>query len=301
MKKNIILGGVLLVLIVLAYAYQGPLKKWQSRLGGPNNILAKIDTAKIDKIELTRGGSTVGFENKNGAWIVAGTKSFPAKEEMITGFLDELNQAKTEKITLISSNKDKKGEFQTDHSGTAVKLFSAGKTVSELVIGKDGPDFMSSYISLKDLNDTYSVPVNLNKYLQSDLKNNVIFSSDKDKVNKLRFQYPKYSFTIEKKDGKWTGVMPYKFNVNNAKVEKIIGVMTSLSAEEIPGQKFEGTGLEKHLIIVQATGEGIDNTIMVGADNGQSLFYAKKGDADNIYLILKTDRDMLDQTMAKLR
>ena len=52
-KKTLVLGGVLLALIVLAYAYHGPLKNWQNNLGKPKNIFAKIDTTKIDKIEIT--------------------------------------------------------------------------------------------------------------------------------------------------------------------------------------------------------------------------------------------------------
>ena len=43
------------------------------------------------------------------------------------------------------------------------------------------------------------------------------------------------------------------------------------------------------------------NTLMVGDDNGEGLYFAKRGDSDNIYLISEEQRDVLDQTIRSLR
>lgn len=300
-KKNLILGGVLLFLIVLAYAYQGPLKKWQSKLGKSTSLLAKIDTAKIDKMEIIKDGKTFIVENKDGKWIVSGTKGFPVKNEMITGLFNEIIKAKNLETALISTNKNKKSEFKTDDSGIIFKFYSADKQTADLVVGKSGSDFASTYVSKIGSNETYLVKASLAKYIQGDLRDASIFSTDKGKITKIRFQYPQSNFIIENKDGKWMGISPWKFSVNKDKVEKIASIMANLSAAEIPEQTFDGTGLEKNLIIVQATGDGVDNTIMIGNDNGQALFYAKKGDSDNIYLVSKETRDLLKKTIAQLR
>lgn len=300
-KKNLILGGVLLFLIVLAYAYQGPLKKWQKNFNKSTSLLAKIDTAKIDKMEVIKDGQTLAIESQDGRWIVSGTKGFPVKNEMVIGLFDEMIKAKNSEVTLVSANKDKKGEFQTDDSGIVFKFYSADKQIADLVIGKNGSDFASTYISKIGSNETYLIKANLAKYIQGDLRDGSIFSTDKSKIAKIRFQYPKSGFVIENKAGKWTGVSPWKFSVNKDKAERIAGIMANLSAAEIPEQTFAGTGLEKNLIIVQATGDGVDNTIMIGNDNGQALFYAKKGDSDNIYLISKETRDALEKTIAQLK
>lgn len=300
-KKNLVLGGVLLFLIVLAYAYQGPLKKWQKNFNKSTSLLAKIDTAKIDKLEVIKDGQTLVIESQDGRWIVSGTKGFPVKNEMIVGLFDEIIKAKNSEITLISANKDKKGEFQTDDSGIAFKFYSDNKQIADLVIGKNGSDFASTYVSKIGSNETYLAKANLAKYIQGDLRDDSIFSTDKSKIAKIRFQYPQSNFVIENKAGKWTGVSPWKFSVNKDKAERIAGIMANLSAAEIPEQTFVGTGLEKNLIIVQATGDGVDNTIMIGNDNGQALFYAKKGDSDNIYLISKETRDALEKTIAQLK
>ena len=121
-------------------------------------------------------------------------------------------------------------------------------------------------------------------------------------------QYPDREFAIEKvKNGdkeEWQGTLPYKFKVSEEKINKILNIMTSLRATRIPEQKFEGTGLEKHLIIVEASGDDVDSVLMVGdtyKDGEEELYYAKRGDSDNIYLITKEQRDELDKTIRDLR
>jgi len=42
-RKNIILGGILIILIILVYFYQGPLEKWQSNINKPNNFFSNIN------------------------------------------------------------------------------------------------------------------------------------------------------------------------------------------------------------------------------------------------------------------
>jgi len=74
--------------------------------------------------------------------------------------------------------------------------------------------------------------------------------------------------------------------------------MSNLTAEKIPAQDFTGTGLEKNLIIVEAAGKEINNTLMIGSANDDDLYYAKTGDNDNIYLITKNEREKIYKKVA---
>ncbi len=218
-----------------------------------------------------------------------------------------LQDAAKAEMDLISKSKEKKSEFHTDEeSGICVKLIQGGQTTVDFIVGKRAMDFTSAYISQPESDNTYSIKADLYSVFGiSDWYDKTIFSSDKEKINKIRLQYPDREFTAEKTavDGvdAWEGTMPYKFNVNKDKIDKILDIMSNLTATEIPEQKFEGTGLEKHLIIAQATGEGIDNILMIGGDNGEELYYAKKSDSDNIYLIAKEQRDELYKRIDDLR
>lgn len=305
-KKTLKLAGILIILIVLAYLYQGPLADWRGNLGKPKNFLAGINAELIDRVEIAKNEKVTVLEKHGSRWKIAGTKNFYVEESMAASLIDNLKKAAQAEMELASANKEKKGEFQTDESGIKVKLYQGDDKAADFVIGKRAMDFASAYVSQPESGNTYLIKADLyGAFAVSDWHDKTIFSSDKEKINKIRFQYPDREFTAEKTTAggadKWEGAVPYKFGLNKDKIDEILDIMSNLTAVEIPEQEFTGTGLEKNLIIIQASGEGIENTIMVGNDNGEELYYAKKGDSDNIYLIAKEQRDELDKKIEDLR
>ncbi len=300
-KKNLILGGILIILIALAYLYQWPLKKWQAGLGKEPNFLAKVDVKNVDKIEIIKEGKTVILEKQGDRFKVGGTKYFYVEKTIADSLANKLEEAAKSDLELTSSNKDKKSELKTDDGGVRTKLYQTGNMIADFIIGKMGSDFMSAYISEANTDKTYSVSVNLNVFNQPEWRDLTIFSSDKEKINKIRFQYPSSEFTVEKDRESWKGTKPYSFSVSNEKIDKILDIMSDLTAVEIPEQNFAGTGLEKNNIIIQAVGEGIDNTLMIGDTDKNGNYYAKRGDSDNIYLITKEQRDELNKKIGELK
>ena len=333
--KNIKLAIILFVLIALAYFYQGPFKDWKSNLGKPDNFLAKIDASQIDKIEIINNGVVTVLTKESDKWKIAGTKDFYVEEDLAYSLNNALEEAISADIELVSSNKDKKSEFKTDlEQGVEVRLFlNAENEIANFVVGKTGSDFVSTYVSEFDSDKTYKIKASISGLFSRDSwYNKIIFLSDKEKISKIRFQYIDKEFTITKTqkhlsagasaeedentetlEYEWEGVLPYKFSVDEKKIDKILDIMSNLVTADIPEQKFDGTGLGKNLIIVQATGGNINSTLMVGGahetaeslsgDSAEAgvLYYAKKGDSDNIYLITKEQRDELDKDIKDLR
>ncbi len=302
-KKNLILLAILIILVGLAWVYQGPFQEWQKDWGKPKNFLEKIDLAQVNKVVVTRIVASTTLEKSGDRWKVAGTKDFFVKNEVAEEMMTKIGDAQKAEFRLISSNPDKKKDFKTeDILGTKVDLYRGEERVAGFVIGKMGNDFKSTYISRSGDNNTYAVEVFLTSpFERTDWRDDTVFSSDKEKIAKLRFQYPNREFTVEKKDGKWEGTMPFKFPVNAEKIGKVLEIMSGLTAVAIPAQDFKGTDLEKNLIIVEASGDGVNNLLMVGTKNDSGNYYAKRGDSDNIYLITKEQRDTLDQTIEKLK
>jgi len=300
-KKTLLLGGVLIVLIILAYAYQGPLKKWQNNLGKPKNILAKIKIDLVDKIEIINQGKTITLAKQNQKWKYDNSKDFFADASVMSKVFDELKIAAASEIELVSNNRERKSEFKTDSFGLEIKIYQADKKVLDFIIGNRARDYLSSYISTPESASTYAVKADLlGVFNPADWRDFTIFSTPKEKINKIRFQYPNREFTAEFKDGEWSGTLPDKFSVKPEKIQSVLDVMSNLKATEIPVQIFSNTGLDKHLIIIEASGDGVDNVLMVGQAS-DSLYYAKRGDSDNIYLISKAERDGLDKWSWQLR
>ena len=292
-------------MIGAAYLFQGPGQSWMQKKSRVKNILSGIKIEDADKIEIDAPSGKNIFEKKDGKWKIVGTKDFYLAADKFQGFADGLKEGITADFSVVSENANKKKDFNVDDKGgVKVKISQENKVLGEFVIGKMTSDYSGVYISkLSDAN-TYSVKaVSLSSaFAGGDWYDKTIFSSDKDKIAKIRFQdsKKKSEFTVEKKDGKWVGIKP-SFKVGDGKLDKALDVISNLSAMEIPEQKFDKTGLDKQPYIVQASGEGIDNTIMIGNDNGKGLFYAKRGNSDNIYLVAKSNIDDLKATMASLK
>ncbi len=300
-KKTIILAIVLVVLVALAYAYQGPVKKWQENFSKPTNFLGKVNVAKIDKIIIAKNGETT-LARQGDDWLVAGTK-FKVGKTVMTEALDKLDQASKAGLELVSTNKQKKSDFKTDSTGVTLKLYEGGKEIVKFVVGKVGADYESSYIAQPEVDNTYLLKqVNLTYALDKDeWRDRTIFSGEATKINKLRIQQGSAQFSAAKSGDKWTTADSKKIPLDKEKVEKIISLMTGLTAAGIPTQDFRAAGLEKNQLIVEAAGESIKNVLMVGNDNGKGEFYAKRGDSDNIYLISKSDRDELNRKIEQLK
>lgn len=284
-----------MVLIVAAYAYQGPIKKWQAGLGKPNNFLAKAQLSKMDKIEISREGKTATLEKQGDKWKVGGTKGFYVSKANTDEMMNALIEAQKSGLELVSANKMKKNDFETGDKGIKIKLFVSNKAAVDFTVGKPAGEAGGNYVSRDAVAETFLVKADLYRiFSRPDWRELTVFASDKDSIAKLRLQYPDREIIVEKKNGKWEMFKPRK-EVKAEKLEQLLDIMSSLAAVKIPEQTFKGTGLEKHAIIVQATGEGVDNTIMIGDKSKEGLYYAKPGANDNIYLISKSNRDELDK------
>lgn len=293
-RKNLILSAVLVVLFVSAYIYQGPYKNWQLDAKKQKNIFSNLNASEIDEIKIDQNDEEVILERINDRWKISGTKDFYAPKDLMDNLLIRLEEAKIVDFELISESKEKKTEFNTDLAGAKVYLFRDGQELINFIVGKISSDYSGTYISRQDSDKTFLLKTDIYSLINQDnWYDKTIFDFDNGKVNKIRFQYPTREFTIEKIDDGWSGTLPYQFAVDADKTEEIIEMLSDLSAVEIPEQNFENTGLEKHSIIIQVSGEDIDNVLMVGDDYEEDMYYVKRGDSDNIYLISKDQRDSL--------
>ena len=306
-KKNIYLGIALIALSFVAYFYASYWPEWKQERKQPKNFLANINMDVVDIAEISGNGKTFLLEKSDGRWKISGTKDFYVEDALSARLLSVLKEAQKAALELASENKDRKKEFGIiDGAGAQVKLRQGDKVLAEFSIGDSADNYASAYVSPSGSDQTFLIKAALNElFVRDDWHDKRIFLSDKDRITKIRFQYPKSEFRVEKSGETWAGVAPSRFAVSKDKIVEIAGIMASMTAVEIPKQDFAGTGLEKSPIIVQATGDNIDNTIMIGnslkSESGEEYYYAKKSASDNIYLITKKDRDLLNRTIRDLK
>lgn len=300
-KKNLILAGVLVVLALLAYVYQGPLRNWQKSLDKPNNFLASIKFENITAIEVINNGQITKIEKQGDQWKIAAANGFTVSQEITQKLSEQINNLAKAEIELTSNNKNNKKDYQTDENGLEIKIYNQDKKIADFIVGSTSQN--SNYISESGSDQTYLFKTDARSFFADtdSWYNKTIFVGKSEDINRIRFQYPNSEFTVEKNSKKWAGILPYKFNVNDKKLAKTLDIMSNLIAVKVPPQVFQGTGLEKHLIIIQASGIGINNTLMIGEKNKDGNYFAKKSDSDNLYLITKEQRDELVKKISDLR
>lgn len=303
-KKNLILGIVLALLVLAAWGYEGPFKSWKEEKAKAINLFSGLDLDKVNQIEVAQGDKKTAFTKVNDKWKIDGTKDFWLTQAQADQIKTALDDAKKTDWELVSQNKAKKADYQTDGSGRNIRLIDSGKDLVDFSIGKMGPDYKSTYLSLKDSDKTFLVKASLvQAFGEEDWRDKAIFTTDKEKVTKLRIHEAGVDYVIEKKTSDkgvvtWNIAKPKAITVKTEKVDEVLAVLSSLTAVEIPNQTFNGTGLDKNSIVVEASGDGIDNTLMLGSakkSNGQDLVFAKKGTSDNIYLISKDQASKLNR------
>jgi hypothetical protein len=300
-KKNIILGIILIILVAFAWVWNGPLKKIQEVKAVEKNFLAGISSARVDKVIISNSGKTTELDKSGDVWKIAGEKKFGVDSSAGTSLNSILSELGTMSLEVVSTNSDKKSSFGTDEQGIKIEV-KQGSDTFNFVVGKPTSDNSGTYLAAPDFGKTYQVALDLNTvFSRADWRDLSIFSFVPERSEKIRFQYPDHQFTVENIANKWTGTKPAKFAVNTDKITSILGVLSSLTAAQIPAQSFANTGLEKHSIIIQVSGAGFDNTLMIGDCTKDNLCYAKTGASDNIYLINKSDRDALNKKMTDLK
>jgi len=299
-----------LVLLFLAFVYSGPFQEWKADLGQAKNFLKKINIDEVNKIKIEKPDNEISLVKVGNRWKVDGTKDFYLRDNISETMISTLRDAVTAKVEIVSENPEKKGEFNTNENGAIVELMQGETVFIEFNVGKAGSDYLSSYISQPDRDETYLVKANLNAALAgNEWYDKTIFDAEKEKISKIRFQYPTREFTVEKVDEEWLGILPYKFSIGDEKLDEVLSIMSSLIAADIPEQTFDNTGLGKNNIIIQTTGEGVDNILMIGDAqlkdgkelSDDTLYFAKQGSSDNIYLVTKGQRDELDKAISDLR
>ena len=305
-KKNLYLGGVLIILALVAYFYNGPLQNWQENKNKSENFLAKIDVNQIDFIDITNKGEVITLEKQSDKWKVSETKDFFVKSALANDLDLKIKDAINGKMDLVSNNKENKNDFDLNEEGGALIKFRQGENIlKEFLIGGFGSDYNSTYIAEIESDESYLINVALNNiFSNSEWYDKTIFQTSPEKITKIRFQYPDREIVVERSGEDWNGVLPYEFSTDAEKVESVLNIIANLEASSIPEQKFEGTRLEENLIIVEASGEGVSNTIMVGGAESEedgASYYAKKGSSDNIYLISQENRDTLNVNVRDLR
>lgn len=289
-RKNLTLLLILLFLLALAGIYQYWWLPKQNISGRQENWLAKINFAEVDKIEIKLNGRETVLNKEGERWRVAGDGQWYVNSILADNFTQAWQTAASSSLFVVSTNKDAKADFKTDGSFT-LKLSVNKIRVADLAIGATRAGY--TYIAPADSDTSYEVGSDLRSafdYVEwRDLN---IFNAVSDKIKQVKITQRKNSLVLKKENDSWQVAGNTKLKLNQDKVARIASLMGELSATSIPDQAAKDTGLDKNNWTVEATGEGIKNTLIIGREavldkQASGNLFVKSATSPNIYLLGK--------------
>lgn len=289
-KKNLILLIILLVLGGVAGIYQYLWLPKTADSATQENWLAKVDLAQADKMIIQREGKETVL-NKDGArWRVVGEGVWYVEDILVDNLKNNWATATSSKMFVVSNDKKTKTDFKTDGS-LNVKLLSGDKLLTELSIGLTRAGY--TYVAKANFDSTFEVGGDLRSAFDYDEWRDLsIFSGGADIIKQIKITQNKTSISLKKEGDNWQLVGNAKIKLNQDKVARIASLMGELSANSIPDQKSNNTGLDKNNWTVEAMGDGFKNVLIIGQEamRGKEVsgdLFVKSATNANIYLLGK--------------
>lgn len=286
-KKNLLLAIILLVFALAAYGYSFPYQAYLRRQASPTNFLAGSNLALVDKITITKQGTTSTLLKESDRWRVLGPGEFYVNSELAREALATLQRLTTSTLSIVSRATSTKSSFATDSkSGTIITLWQGESKLTDFILGKS--DAAYSYLSQASSDLSYATVLDLSLFASvTDWRDPLIFTSDASTWTSLKLQnnLKKSTLQLEKKGEDWLAE-PAKTKLNKNKVQALLDTISALEADAIPLNQSLATGLDKPSLMISFSNSLLSNTLAVGAlSNNQ--YYVKRSDSANVYLLNK--------------
>ncbi len=259
--------------------------------GGP--LLPGFERERALKIDIK--GKTpeesILLEKQSGGWAVPAEKNYPADPEGVRELLDFLTSVRA--ASKVSENPDKRAIYEVDASGLAVRVSGAEDAVlAHLVVGKMGPDFLSTYLRLEGSDAVYLIDQSLRRLFvrpgPRQWRDKAVFRLAAPDITRLKWTREGKTVALEADaGGSWTMSAPGTAPARADEVEEVRKALAALQCDDFA----EGTSQKQSRLdspwgrLELALRDGTTHTLEVGAENERSQRYARRSGNDTLFLI----------------
>jgi hypothetical protein len=244
LKHNLILLIVLIVFASVILLFEKPFENKTKKPREEASLLFPgLKVEQVKKIVVKKGNTTTTLENRDNLWCLLDKEDYPADPTIIEGVLKKIQDFK--KINLASRKKDKHSLFEVKEGmGVEVSLYGPDKKeLARFLIGKTGPDFLSTYIRKADADDVYLY----DDYLRADFdkqennwRDKTILAFNPNEAVTLTISKLKEKETIaltKDTQGHWQLEEPISSLAENPAIEKILTTLGNLKAADFADEE----------------------------------------------------------------
>jgi hypothetical protein len=267
--------------------------------------IARLDTADIETIEVTKAGATSIVKSEGGKYQVTAPVPYAADEAAAKAAFEGLK--KMDVSDLVTEKKEKQAEFEVDDKSGIHLVVKAkgGKVLADLTVGKTtGPGTMVRPAGKDEVWQATGISRYLFDKNPGDWRDKSITTFAQNDAEQIDVVAKDGSKAVVKKTGEKVGTED-KWAVveSSAKIEKLDnavpnGITAALSIwkanDFADGVKLADAGLEPPQLTVTVSVKGGKKvTALIGNKKGDDDFYAKIPDSAQVFLVKKYNADRI--------
>jgi len=291
-KKTAILIIFLCLLVGIAYFLNRSTRKAEKVALFPG-----FDTEKAVTIRLNGKHNKLVLSKESGQWIVVEEDNLPADKDQVQQALQTI--AEIERDGVVSKNPAKQQIFEVDpNTGFEVMVQGEGDaSLAHFYIGKNGPDFMSTYMRKADSDEVilysgFHLKSRFDKPADTWLDKFVLLVQEPD-VDRIGFSRPDGSFSLVQKrdETKWQLETPEQAEVKENMLKDMTQALFNLRATKVqrfkPEQSLKEFGMDPpSLSITVGMADETTRTLLIGTHNEKTEeYFIKPADRDVIYTV----------------
>lgn len=263
-----------------------------------------FDSAKVERVQISQLVYGAELKRDGDAWLVR-EMTTPLKERIVikgTEPSSALRWHRADRMRVnsalgsfggldagivVSTNKDKRGLYQVDAGGLRVQLFDEdGKTIDDVIVGKNGPDLGSSYLRRSGSDEVVLVRRPLTGVfspLAENWREKRLWSLPADDIVGIALKAKDGAFSAVKRDGTWKSPEDQGQAIDQEAMQNAIGNLIDMRADGFAEESAGDEEVMLTLSLTRQTGKPLELTVYEKDASGS--YPARLSGADENYLL----------------
>lgn len=296
--KNTLVLLVIAIALAIAYFWYTQREESLTRQAeAPRRTLVSgVTSTSLERIEIkSPDKTTVTLSKRDAVWYTNPEKKHLADKNLMSGVIAVVEREIGGDV--VSENPESFKEYQvSETSGTHVVLYGTGsKVLADLIVGKSGGSFFSTYVREAGRNEV----VNANASLGSAFtppggwRDKTIVSLKSEKATAIATDGTSSTFKLSKDNDLWKMEQPAKAEVKNDKIQTFMTTFANMRAEDFVDttQSLAELGLDpprQKISVTAVPDEGATKTVVLLLGNQKEAngpHYVKLPDSEQVYTI----------------
>ncbi len=269
-------------------------------------LFPRATGANATKVEIKpRGGTTSVLEKTGEVWGVAEAAGYPADVEAVNAVFNAVSGIRASEI--VSKSPEKHALYEVDSAATAVSIYGAkGEALARFFVGKNGPDFQSSYVRPVDSEKVYLSSESLRQVFDRGRRGwrdrKILSFAPEDAVG-LRLLSATDTLRFEKEaDGAWAVSGDTTRVVRPPVLEGIFRNLARYITDEFADSVSADTvGLEPpERVIEVALRAGAPEVLEIGRLKENRQYWVRRAGKPTIFVVIRSRVDTIWKTREEL-